>query len=212
MIEMEFQRLGKSIVDNILGKNENGMFRTVGFQRQETDAEENLDNDRSVQVFYSAGDFPKSASKSRGPYQHDVTFKLEFTVAVASKGDLVTAIDENSTQEQVIAALRTFQNTSSEADRQMDELFALVFQILMSGKNLDMGLPPYTFANRWVSSFQKSDPMEQGQYAILTAAAMLTGRVVEIVPGDEGKEATEGVSATLNINQDPEQKSGIQVK
>lgn len=211
MIEMEFQRLVKSIVENILGKNEKGRFRTIGFQREETSAEENLDNDRSVQTFYQAGDFPKGASKSRGPFQHDVTIRLEFTVAVASKGDIATVVDENSTQEEVIAAMRTFQNSSSEADRLMDELFAIVYQILMSGKHYDMGLPPYTLANRWVSGFQKNSPMERGQYAILTAALLMTGRVVEEVDGDVGVPGTEGVNATIGVNDDSVQKSGVTV-
>jgi len=212
MIEMEFQRLAKSIVDDILGANEEGRFRTVGFQRQDTSAEENLDNDRSIQVFYSAGSFPKSASRYTGPVQHDMTFKLEFTVAVASKGDVATVVDEASTTDEVIAAIRTFQNASAEADKLMDELFAIVYQILMDGNNEDMGRPQYTVANRWVDDFQKNDPIEQGEYSILTAAAFLKCRVSEELTGDEGVAATEGVDVDLNINEDTTAETAVKVQ
>ena len=212
MIEMEFQRLAASIVNNILGPSEKGQFRTVGFQRQETDSQENLAFDRSVQVYFFSGDFPKGASKSRGPYQHDVTFRLDFTVAADPQGDIETIKKDGATESEIIAALKTFQNSAAEADRLLDELYAIVFQILMSGVNYYMGLPKYTFANRWVSGFQKDDPVEQGQDLILTGSALLTGRVVEVVESATVTPATEGVLTDISVNEDPEGKAGVQVK
>lgn len=216
---MEFQNLVKSVVENVLGKNERGRFRTVGYQRQDTDAQENLGLDRSVQVFYAGGAFPKSAGRARGTTMHDVTLRLELTVALEPEGDTQTITDENATESEIIAGLKAFQNSSQEADRLLDELWAIVYQILMDANNVNMGLLPpddqpsaQMVANRWVDGFQKDDPIEQGGAMILTGKALLTARVAEAIIGVEGVTATEGVSTSLGINEDPVQQTGLQVK
>ena len=150
---------------------------------------------------------------------HDVTIRHQRTVAVEPEGDTQTITDEAATESEIIAALKAFQNSSFEADKSLDEFWAIVYQILMDANNANMGLLPpgdqphaNMVANRWVDDFQKDDPIEQGGAMILTGKAILTARVAESIIGVEGVEATEGVSTSLGINEDPEQQTGLQVK
>lgn len=179
---MNFRRLQKSIVE-LLGSESAGRFRVVGYQPQGDSAPHVIDDSRSVQVFYSQGDFPKAgAAIGSTPTRHKMTFRLEFTCSKAAEGDLSTLEDPGASAGALAAALAAFQNASDLAGDSLDELFDFVYQVLMDTRNLDLGMPR-PIANRWVDDFNKDVPMARGELAILTGSAQLTCAVEEELEG-----------------------------
>ena len=144
---MQFRTV-KAAVVNILGLAAAGRFRVVGYKPRAMAAEEANDSLRTVQVFYSDGRFPKSGGGSLGPVLHDVTLKIDLAVACAAKGNLSVLENPAATAVQLAAALDTFQESADLADSTMDTLIDVVYQILMDGENLDLGMPKGEVASR----------------------------------------------------------------
>lgn len=204
---MIFRQIKEALVNQILGPAEAGRFRTVGFQRQVKSAAETLGASRMVQVYYSSGDFPKNAGRINGPTIHDITIRLDLTVSTAAAGDLSVINNPASTSEQIAVALLAFQEAASLADDSIDELFDIVYQIIMDGRNVDLGLPSGTVSNRWIDQINKDDPVPRGEYVILTGSMILTCRAAETVSGDIGV-AGNIYNIDINIPDDEVQKTG----
>lgn len=207
---MTFRALKTSIIDNILGPAEAGQFVTIGFQRQAKAAEEVLDSLRTVQVYYSSGDFNKSAGRINGPSQHDITFRIDLAVSKAAEGDLSVINNPESTQPQVEAAILAFQEAADLADQSIDELIEIVYQILMDAENIGLGLADGIVSNRWVDNIQKDNPLPRGEYAVLTASMILTCRVAEAITGIAGT-AANIFDTTVDIDGDDVEKTGVTV-
>jgi hypothetical protein len=182
---MAFRTLKASLV-SLLGLAAAGRFRVVGYQPQGSAIEEVKGNLRMVQVYFSGGQIPKSGGGSLGPVAHDVTFKLELTAAKASEGDLAPLMNPASTPAQFAAALASFTSAAELADESMDELLEIVFQILMDGRNLDLGLAPGNVANRWIERIDKGEPSPRGELVVVSGSMDLTCRVAEALLGDAG--------------------------
>ena len=206
---MNFRCIKDSLINNILGPASSGKFQVVGFQRQAKSAEETLDFSRLVQVFYHASEFPKGAGRLTGPVQHDITYRVELTVSKAAGVNLLVINDENATQNELAPAIAGFQEASDLADKSIDKLFDLVYQILMCAQNYDMQLPVGTVANRWITNMQKEAPMPRGEYVILTGFLDLTLRTAEQIGG----EALQGIATEFDvvIDQDGDdvEKAGV---
>ncbi len=207
---MNFRIIKDQIANNILGPAEVGRFQTIGFQRQSTGAAEVLGNLRFVQLFYSSGIFSKSGGRQTGPTQHDITFNVWLTVSAESELDLSTINNESSTPEQVSAALLAEKEACEVADASLDELIEIVYQILMDGNNIDMGLSKGIVSNKWVGSITKDQPTTSGDYVVLTGSMPLTLRTVEDVPGDTGT-TIEIMNTTIDIDNDDTEKTVVEV-
>lgn len=206
---MQFQVVRDSIINNVFGPAEKGRFQTTGFQRQAKDAEEILGYKREITTYYHSGDLPLSAGSHGGTAQHDCSFRIELSVAMENETNLEVIEDPSSTIEQIGAAIQASADASFLADRSMDELIAIAYQILQDPKNYDLGLPPGSVANTWVSRIQKDDILTEGEYVVLTANLLLTCRVNEVIVGDEGVLATEGIDTTIDIKDDDNEKTGV---
>jgi hypothetical protein len=207
---MNFRIIKNQIVSNILGPAEAGRFQTIGFQRQSTGAEEVLGNLRFVQVFYSLGNFGKSGGRQTGPAQHDITYNVWLTASAAAELDLSIINDPESTPEQVSAALLAEKEACEVADTSLDELIDIVYQILMNGNNIDMGLAKGIMSNKWIGTVTKDQPTSSGDYVILTASMPLTLRTVEDVPGDTGT-AIGIMNTIIDIDDDDTEQTIVEV-
>lgn len=205
---MYFRTVKSSIVNNVLGPAEAGRFQTVGFQRQAKSADEVLDESRMVQVYYSAGDISKQGGRLTGPVQHDITYRVDMTVAKAAEGDLSLINNPAATAPQIAAALLAFQEASDLADDSLDELFDAVYQILMDARNYDMGMSKGVVANRWVDQIQKDQPVPRGEYVVLTGSMLLKLRVVEQITGDTGTPGTD-YDVVVDLEGDDIEKTGV---
>ncbi|MCP4697257.1 MAG: hypothetical protein GY862_10450 [Gammaproteobacteria bacterium] len=209
---MQFQTIKSNIVST-LAEAEAGRYQTIGFQKQRKDAKQ-AHLKRFVQVFYKAGDIPKSAGSLRGPVQHDMTFEIMLTVAASAKGDLSTATDENISDSARAAAIVAFQESSSRADELFDDLVAVVYQVLMNALNYDLGMSAGQLSNRWLDGIQKDLPTEHGEFFILTGKMDLTCRAQEEVTGDTGTPGIDSDNVIDNYDtdggtKDPVQKTGV---
>lgn len=202
-------RLGKESIVNILSTAAGGRFQTIGAQKQVKGAKDFEGAKRYVQVYYSSGNFEKGVGRQNGPTQHNVTYKIEMSVAAAAKVDLSTLVDPQSTPAQKATALAAMTEASDVADELLDELFEIVYQIIMDGRNLDLGLPVGTFSQRWIDQIQKDDPVPHGELLVLTGTALLQAKTAEQVPGDIGSTGTtndttiqlEGDDAKLGVTE-----------
>lgn len=207
---MNFRKV-KISIENILKKAENDRYVTVGFQRQSKSAIETLDKSRLVQVYYSSGEFDKSAGRLNGPVQHDVTFNIDFTVTKAAEGDMSAITNPLATQQEIIDALANFSESSQLVDESVDELINIVYQVLMDAENVDLGMDVGIVSNRWLPRVQKNNPLSQGEYVTITASLQLTCRMVEIVEGDTGIPGGKVHDVTVDIEGDDVEKTGVTV-
>ena len=205
---MQFRQLKASVIA-LLEANAVGLFRVEGSQPQAQSAEEFLGNDRSVRVFYGAGDFTKSSSSMAGPFTHEVNFGLQFTIVQPATVDLSVLTDPNATPAQRIAALAASGSAADLADDSFDEFVDLVFQILMDARNQWLGLPKYSTGDRWVSGIKKNDVETFGEYVVLTGQVILTASLEEVVEG-ETPIAGDILSGDIEIKDDPEQQTGLE--
>ncbi len=84
-----------------------GKFRVIGAQEEQMSAGENLENNKSVQVFYKRGELPESEHGSSDGFKHDMTYGIELTVAEGARGDLNALVNPGSPGD-VVTALNDF--------------------------------------------------------------------------------------------------------
>lgn len=197
---MNFEILRDAFID-LLGDSAAGRYTVVGYQKQA----QSTDPEKTVQVYYSSGDFPKSDGSQNGPMMHHISFELGLTVIQAAAGDLSTLNDSAATQSELATALATFQSAAYLADRNLDELARVLYQIIMDARNQDLGLPLTGYpdikkcASRWIESMRKDNPVDYGEYVVLTGAITVTCKIDEQVLGDTPVTMTEGVDVTMDF-------------
>jgi hypothetical protein len=201
---MNFRKVKTALI-TLIGNAGSGLWRTIGFQQQGQRAEEILDARRSVQVFYSKGDFPKSGGSLSGPTLHDMTFRLELSVAKTAKGDIATINNPSATAPQLAAAIANFQESAALADESFDELVDLIYQTLMSAENIDLGMtsPELPPVDRWIGTVEKDQPLERGELVVLTGEMLFTCKIEEPVTG-VAPTASESIDTTVESYQDEE--------
>jgi hypothetical protein len=205
---MNFITIKNSLI-SLLGAAEAGRYRTIGFQQQGQSAIENLDNDRSVQVFYSSGLFPKSGGSRRGATRHNITYRVEMTVSKATEGDVSVLENPSSTPAQRATALAAFQDAAALADSSLDDLIDIVYQIIMDARNRDVGLST-PVADTWINQIQKDNPLPRGEYVVLTGSMDFTCAINEDVLGDPGTQAGNIIDVEMELDTDDVGKGGTQ--
>ena len=95
---MEFRNIKTRIVE-ILGDAANGRFKVVGYKRQTKSADEIINNDRMVQVYFSDGSFPKGAGRMHSEKTHDLTIDIDMSASAAARGNISVLDDPASTAE-----------------------------------------------------------------------------------------------------------------
>jgi len=215
---MNFQTLKRSIIENVLVPAEAGRYFTIGHQRHRASAE-HINANRQVTLYYSEGTFPDGAAQSYGDVIHTPTFLVELLVATSAEIDLATLNDETASENDKAKALRAMSEASTRADEQMDDLIAIIWNVLMDARNEQMGVDPpkdrpdlKMIASRKVDQIRKDTPSQDGEFFVLSASMRLTCRLEESIhgvslpePGDvtfdsditlDGDSALQGVEVT----------------
>ena len=205
---MVFRQI-RDALRRLLAQHANGEFNVIGAQKRGKGAEEVLDKGRLVEVYYSRGGFPKSGGSLLGPTKHDITFRIDLTVAKASEGDTDTIQDPGSTAAELSRAIADIKESARLADDSMDELFDYVYQILMDARNVDLGLPVGTFADRWITDLKKDEPVEEGNVTLITGSAVLRCAATEPVDGYEGVAGDKIFDASIEVETDLPGKAGV---
>lgn len=201
---MNFETVKDALV-TLLGNSAAGRYRTIGYQDRGTDATEVLDSNRSVQVFYSGGKFPKSGGRVNGPTKHDMNYQIVLTAGGANKVDLSVLDNVASTEGQKAAALAAMAEATEIIETSYNELFALIYQILMDNENKFLGLTTPRIGSRWVEETEKNEPTDRGGYTVITGDMLYSCNVDEPLTGATPTAATPGQAIDLaNENQDEE--------
>jgi len=208
---MNFRKIKQSITGKVLGPAEGGRYRTIGYQKQNTDVEDVLGSNRTVQVFFSSSDFPKNASSLQGPFKHEVSYRIELAVAEDAAVNLAALKDENATDADREKAWKSFVDAGDAADDSFDELAEIVFQVIMDARNIDLGMPIGTVADRWVGQIRKDEPEPTGEFVMLTGAMMLTCSTSEEAEGDPGVTGAAIIDTTVDLEGDDVEKGGVKV-
>lgn len=181
---MNFELL-EDAVTQLLIDNAAGKFQVAQGQEQALSAEEVQGSSKVIQVYWSEGDFPMNASGLSGPYQHDISLTLEFTVSMITSGDLSVLENGASTPAQLMAASAALENGNKRVHLEMRSFFRDVFQILMDGANIDP-VAGESVGSRWIENFKKDNILRRGQFAMLKGKAFYTCRMDEYVVGITG--------------------------
>ena len=208
---MNFRTINKAIVQ-LLGDSAQGRFTVTGYEGQSKGANEVRGKKRNVQVCFTQGDFPKGSGRAYGSTDHMMSFALGFTVSAAATCNLaVINADPPPPAPTITAALTAMQDAAEVANESMDEFFELVYQILMDGQNIDLGLSVGTVTDRWVTTLKKDNPLPLGALLVLTGEALYTCRTTEKITGDTPVLMTEGVGIDTGMPGDEVQQTGITI-
>lgn len=204
---MQFQ-IVRDAIGATLNTDAAARYQVIGYQEQGSSAEERIIP--TVAVYFGAGDFPKSGGSIAGPNKHDATFRIEFTAAAQSNGDLATMQNDAATEAQLAAALASFQNAALEADRLLDQLFSDVYGVIMDARNETFGLAVGAVSSRWIGQVNKDNPTTRGETVMLTGSAQLTCTMKETVLGEVGTAGTI-FDTTVDLDGDDTEQTGVRV-
>ncbi len=206
---MKFRTV-KEAIKNLLASSSMGNFRVVGFQRQSKTSDEVLNNNRLVQVYFSEGDFIKSAGRMKGSKSHNITIEIDMTASAKAQGDLSILDSNTATESQKANALSGLKEAAEIADEKVDELIDRVYQILMDARNENLGLEAVKVSSRWIGKIVKDTTIEYGDLVVKTANMKYTCRVQEDVLGDEGTQPDPAiVSSSVPLGE--EDGTGVEV-
>ncbi len=212
---MMFRVLKANLEAILIAESVEQCYQVIGYQVKGAAAEETLGIKRRVQVFYDSGEFSKSkAAISGGPTQHEITYRIELTVSAQAQADLAVINDAGTTAAEKAAAIEAFQTAAAVADDSIDEFFDIIYQILMDSRNAEIGTegPPFKVNSRWVGAMQKDNPLDAGEFVVLTGTIQFTCQAVEEVLGDTGTPAGTGAyDQTTDLEGDDNEKTGVTV-
>jgi outer membrane translocation and assembly module TamA len=178
----------KNAIKELLGEQAESRFRVIGFQKQSKSSDEVLNNDRLVQVYYSEGEFRKSAGRMHGPKSHDITIEIDMTASAKAQVDISVLDSATATEQQKAAALADLKEAAENADEKIDELIDAVWNILMDARNKKLGLETGEVSSRWIGRITKDMTIENGDLVVKTANMKYTCRVQEEVLSDLGNQ------------------------
>jgi hypothetical protein len=204
---MNFRVVTQALIDT-LGASAAGKFIVIGYRKQVKDAEETRNNKRSVQVFYSDGNFPKSKGRQIGATQHLPEFTIELSVSTAARGNLAAIENPGATTQQIADAMSSFQDASYLAGVAFDELLEMIYQILMDARTFDLGLPKGVMSSRWVESMHKDGAQSTGSLVVQTGRIVYTCQTAEDVVGVTATPMTTGIGTVLDISGDDVERTG----
>ena len=207
---MSFRETKLKLIE-LLGNEADDRFRVIGYQRQSKNADEVLNNDRLVQVYYSEGDFLKSAGRMKGPKTHDITFEIDMTTSAKASVDITVLDNPSATESQKATALADLKEAVKRADDKCDELIDHVYQILMDARNEKLGFTNNEISSRWIAKITKDQTLERGDLAVKTANMKYTCRTQEYVLGDPGYQP-DTVTIDSNMPAFEDEGSGISVE
>lgn len=189
--QMKFEEL-RDALETLLVANQFGRFRTVTEQRQSSDSKEHKGLLRSVQIFYSEGDFGNNSDDQNK--EHEATFLIQYAAVASHKVDLSVLDNENSTADEYAAALAGIQTGEYLANRSLDELRRMIVQILLDPINKEFGMG-YDVSSPRMNNFRKDQVINKGSIFEVSGNERFTAIVTETFAGE-----TPTTAANLPLN------------
>jgi hypothetical protein len=184
-------------------------YQVVGYQKQQDSSDENAESDRTVQVYFARGEFPKRAGSLRGPCLHKANFQLILVASASAEGDVATVVNNPTNPGVAGPALAAFVPATKRVDDSWDEFAEHIWQVLMNAQNVDLGITQFKIGTRWVPSIQKDDIETDGAKATLTGTIQFECDLEEDTLGDTGTTAGSIQQVEYNIDEDDTGVAGI---
>lgn len=180
----------------------NGRYFVVGHTKQRSNAEE-LRGKKMVQVFYSGGSFNRGTSSMNSETTHNAIASVILTVSEPSTMDLAVLENPSSTPEQIALALTAGREAEDVANEAMDELFGIMFDIIMGadGEHFGNESDDYSIADRWGRDFKKDPVLSGGSVVVINGSYDIQFTVREIPDGDTPIEGN-FMSGAIDIQKD----------
>lgn len=207
---MTFATVAQNIT-SILGSAAAGRYRVIGYQSQSDDASEYNGYSRLVRVYYSEGNYPRNSGGISGPIMHDASFDIELSVTKSAIGDLATLNDPGSTPVQLQTALAGVKHAEQAANESWDELYEIIFGIIMDARNVDLGMPVGDISDRWIAQSKKDEPLRIGGLVMITGIAQLEVRIDEPILGETGTESGQSYDTTIDVDNDDNERTGVSI-
>jgi hypothetical protein len=172
-------------VVNLLTAQAAGRFQIIGYQRQKKPAETKIDN-VLVQCWIESADVDWERSSRNGPKEHEVSIKIQFTVAQPATADVATLTNPSASDAARAAALANLTAADQETSAALYAAWSAVFEILDDARNQTFGLAKGAISDKSFSNFRQDEPPSRGGLAINTATATLEFRVKEAQLGEAG--------------------------
>ncbi len=204
---MKFESIRDAALALLEANASTGNYRVIGYPKPFEAAENISGVDRAVRFFYSGGDFPSSSSsENAGLVNHQMKFTIHLAVAAPASGDESVLTSLTATAAERAAALAGFSDAGYTADRELDDLFSVVWSLFMNFENRDI-LTDENAGSRWIPSFSKMPIDENGEYALSSGEMTLEYQADETPEGAAG-EAGDSVSVDYGVDDDEEQATG----
>ncbi len=164
-----------------------------------------------MEIFYTSGRFDTdiNAQYSTGA-MHAINITINLYVSAKAKGDLDTLNNPSATPAEKQAALAAFVMASKQAHLSLNELFRIIYLILMDGNNIDLGLPTGTISDRWIANFTKNAPATQGELFLLTGTFTYNCKAYEDFTGATPVPSI-SIDTVIDIEDDDVEKTGVEI-
>lgn len=181
--QLAIAQLKKFIADGA-----NGNYRVIGFGKQAKNTA-GFEGIKQVQVFHAGGSFDRSTGKVTGEQTYVCSAVCRLTVAEPATCDLSVIDDPDSTNEERIQALIENSEAEERADLAIDDLFGMLFDLIMGGDGRDFGTVTNTIqiSDRFGEDFKKELPQKVGSLVTINGYFTITFRVLEIPQGETPK-------------------------
>jgi len=200
--QMVFEIVYRSLVNNVLGPYAKNRFRLLDYPMAIEGAEGTLDELRSVSIYMDT--FKVKTGSFRKP-EPDIKYNLDFLVTADAKADLAV-LEQNFEQNQAdiyFRAIHEMQDAKTRANALMDELFRIIYQIVMNPLNDKLGLdrmnpnPGIKMGDRDITDYHKGVVYSRGNKIMLEAQAVLACNFEEYIFGGEQPLSEEGAGDTI---------------
>jgi hypothetical protein len=219
---MVFRIIKYAVINKILGPNQNGLFRTIGYPLKEIGADEILNNKRAVSFYFSQGDLNRGSV-----YRpiHDPVFLFELFVTADAKADLKVLeknFEGDFQQKAYFTALNSMQKAESQADFLLDELIDIVYQLVMRKENDQLAVDRLglsvkrPISNRMIFKIQKQTKIQNVEksglvtvWAQMFLKCRFNEKVIGIIPDADKIGAGAEFHIDLEVNNDSITKAGV---
>lgn len=195
---MQFHLVVQALIDLLQAAAAVEAFEVLPYPGRATDIAVFNGVGRTVRVYLEEADILQSNRKG-GPYDHNLTIALELSAAETVGIDLDVIEDPEATDGERQAALQAADDANLLVNQSIDQLYELVFQIVLDNRNRNMGLS--TVSNLWLEGFKKGAPAPTGAFVFNSAKVTVRCTVSEHVVGVDPLAAADDVVAVdINTN------------
>lgn len=196
---MMYFRQIKTALEQLLIDKAAGRYRVQGYQIQTRSPEEVEGNNRLVVITYDQGDFPGQGYRSGGSVDHQASYRVALYVSSGSIADIQEITNAENTNGQRQTSLSVTIPGHKIIDDSIDELFEIVFQVILDREDTDLGLGSEAFDKLIISQYQKDDPFEMGGKACISASFQIQAKLNEEITGADPI-AGESINTLTDIN------------